>query len=79
MENKQNITPEFIKQLSYTDFVGFVNQWNVLPGSYSTLSKWANYSRMDKNSRLLEVACTTGFSSRELATLAGFFQEFMTK
>lgn len=67
----QNITPEFIKQLSYTDFVGFVNQWNVLPGSYSTLSKWAVYSRMDKKSRLLEVACTTGFSSRELTTLTG--------
>ncbi len=67
MRKKQEITPEFIKQLSYTDFVGFINQWNVLPGSYSTLSKWAIYSRMNKNSRLLEVACTTGFSSRELA------------
>ena len=71
MRNQQKITPEFIKQLSYTDFVGFVNQWNVLPGSYSTLSKWAIHSRMNKNSRLLEVACTTGFSSRELATLTG--------
>ena len=71
MKNQQNITPEFIKQLSYTDFVGFINQWNVLPGSYSTLSKWAVYSKMNKNSRLLEVACTTGFSSRELATLTG--------
>jgi len=71
MNNQQEITPEFIKQLSYTDFVGFVNQWNVLPGSYSTLSKWAIHSRMNKNSRLLEVACATGFSSRELATLTG--------
>lgn len=71
MKDKQQITSDFIKKLSYTDFVGFVNQWNVLPGSYSTLSKWANYSQMDKNSRLLEVACTTGFTSRELATLTG--------
>ncbi len=71
MKNKEKIMPEFIRKLSYTDFVGFVNQWNVLPGSYSTLSKWANYSRMNKNSRLLEVACSTGFSSRELATLTG--------
>ena len=31
MKNIQEITPEFIKRLSYTDFVGFVNQWNVLP------------------------------------------------
>lgn len=71
MRKQQKVTLEFIENLSYTDFVGFVNQWNVLPGSYSTLSKWAVYSRMDKKSRLLEVACTTGFSSRELATLTG--------
>src|SRR3990167_2372137 len=67
MKNHQKITPEFIKQLSYIDFVGFVNQWNVLPGAHSTLSKWVVYSKIDKNSHLLEVACTTGFSSRELA------------
>jgi len=68
---QQKITVVFIKNLSYTDFVGFVNQWNVLPGSYSTLSKWAVYSKLNKNSHLLEVACTTGFSSRELATMTG--------
>lgn len=71
MKNQQKITSDFICGLSYTDFVGFVNQWNVLPGSYSTLSKWVVYSKMNENSCLLEVACTTGFSSRELATLTG--------
>jgi len=71
MNTDQKITPEYIKELSYTDFVGFINQWNVLPGAYSTLSKWAVYSQMNAGSRLLEVACTTGFSSRELSTLTG--------
>jgi SAM-dependent methyltransferase len=71
MKTSKKITPNYIQKLSYTDFVGFVNQWNVLPGSYSTLSKWAVHSRMDKNSHLLEIACTTGFSSRELALLTG--------
>ena len=71
MSKQEKITQDFIQKLSYTDFVGFVNQWNVLPGSYSTLSKYAIYSRMNKNSHLLEVACTTGFSSRELAVLTG--------
>lgn len=71
MKNNLNITPEFIRQLSYTDFVGLINQWNVLPGSHVTLSKWACFSGLNKNSRLLEVACTTGFSSRELALLSG--------
>ena len=65
------MTPQEIKNLSYTDFVGFINQWNVLPGSYNTLSKWAIFSGLNKKSRLLEVACTTGFSSRELTLLSG--------
>ena len=71
MNTDQKITPEYINKLSYTDFVGFINQWNVLPGAHSTLSRWAVYSQMNADSRLLEVACTTGFSSRELAILTG--------
>lgn len=65
------ITPENIREMSYTDFVGFVNQWNVLPGAHTTLSEWAVHSRMDSRSRVLEVACTTGYSSRELARITG--------
>lgn len=71
MKKKEEITPEYIRDLAYSDFVGLINQWNVLPGSYTTISKWAAYSKMNNTSRLLEVACTTGFSSRELATLTG--------
>lgn len=71
MEKKILVTPEYIEGLSYTDFVGFINQWNVLPGSYVTLSKWATFSNLNKNSHLLEIACTTGFSSRELSLLSG--------
>lgn len=70
-KDKKNIIVKDMQNLSYTDFVGFINQWNVLPGSYVTLSKWAQFSRMNQNSRLLEVACTTGFSSRELAVMTG--------
>ena len=65
------ITPKYIENLSYTDFVGLINQWNVLPGSYSTLSKWVSFSHLDKTSKILEIACTTGFSSRELALMSG--------
>lgn len=71
MKKETVITPEYIKNLSYTDFVGLINQWNVLPGSHVTLSKWACFSGLNKKSNLLEVACTTGFSSRELALLSG--------
>jgi len=57
------------QDLNYTDFVGSINQWNVLPGSYDTLSKWKVFSNLNEKSRLLEIACTTGFSSRELAVM----------
>jgi len=69
--NKATVTPDYVRDISYTDFVGLINQWNVLPGAYVTLSKWAKFSNLGPQSRLLEVACTTGFSSRELATLSG--------
>lgn len=68
-EGDNMITKEFIEQLSYTDFVGFVNQWNVLPGAYTTLSKWINYGRINENSNILQAACTTGFQLREISKL----------
>lgn len=71
MKKELSITSDYIKSLSYTDFVGLINQWNVLPGAYVTLSKWVCFSGLNKKSNLLEVACTTGFSSRELALLSG--------
>lgn len=66
----ENITTETIQNMSYTEFVGFINQWNVLPGAFNTLSKWKVFSDLNKNSKILEIACTTGFSSRELAIMA---------
>jgi SAM-dependent methyltransferase len=60
-----------LSEMSYTDFVGYINQWNVLPGSYSTLNEWAIFSRLGPESRLLQLGCTTGFQARELAVLTG--------
>lgn len=65
------LTAKDIRSLNYTDFVGFVNQWNVLPGSYVSLNKWKHFSDITNKSNILEVACTTGFSSRELAYMTG--------
>ena len=66
---KPKITIEYLNSLGYADFVGLINQWNVLPGSYVTLSKWINYGHIDEKSNILQVACTTGFQSREIALL----------
>ncbi|WP_428510419.1 class I SAM-dependent methyltransferase [Roseateles sp.] len=65
------ITKAYIDALNYPDFVGFINQWNVLPGAHDTISRWAIYGRVDDRSRVLQAACTTGFQSRELARLTG--------
>ncbi len=65
------MTPQGIAELSYTDFVGFINQWNVLPGSFDTLNRWRIFSGITDTSNVLEIACTTGFSSREVALLTG--------
>ncbi len=70
METK-DITPELLESLSYPDFVGLINQWNTPPGAYVTLSKLATFSRMTNQSHILEVGCSTGFSSRELAVMTG--------
>ena len=69
MKNKR-VSVEEIESMSYPDFVGYINQWNVLPGAYSTLSKWKVFSNLNESSNLLEIGCTTGFSSRELALMS---------
>lgn len=63
------ITKDDIKKLSYPDFVGLINQWNVPPWSYDTLSRWINYWKINEKSNILEVACTTGFSLREICDI----------
>lgn len=62
---------EHIRTMSYPDFVGIIGQTNVPPGSLSTVNEWSVFSKMDSESRVFEVACTTGFSSLNLARLTG--------
>lgn len=63
------MTKKEILDMSYTDFIGFVNQWNVLPGAYNTLSKWIVFSKIESNSKILELASTSGFSLREISLM----------
>jgi len=69
MNNK--ITLQKLKDMSYTEFISYAHQWNIPPGSFVTLNEWAIFSRINENSRVLEIACTTGFSSREIAKITG--------
>lgn len=70
-QQEQSVSISFLEKLSYPDFVGFINQWNVLPGAHVTLTKWINFGDINKNSNLLQFACTTGFQSRELSKRTG--------
>lgn len=67
----KNLSVRHIKELSYTSFLGLINQWNVPPGAYETINKWVTFSNMDKNSHSLEIATSTGFSLRESSILSG--------
>jgi len=67
----KNLSVRYIKELSYTSFLGLINQWNVPPGAYETINKWVTFSNMNKNSNVLEIATTTGFSLREASILSG--------
>jgi SAM-dependent methyltransferase len=64
-------TAEQVWAASYPDFVAMINQTNVMPGALATVSTWALHSRLNTASTVLDVACTTGFASRELARLSG--------
>ncbi len=65
------MTVEDIKKMSYTQFVAFIDQWNVPPGSLDTINQWAIFGHVSKESTVLEIACTTGLSSREIARITG--------
>jgi len=80
--NNKNITVNYIKEMNYPDFVWLVNQWNVPPGSHDTLSRWINYWKINSNSNILEVACTTWFSIREVCYItkaSGLWFDFSHK
>lgn len=68
---KNKITVSDIQNLSYTEFLGLVNQWNVPPGAYETVNRWVKFSNMNDQSNVLEIACTTGFSLREASAFSG--------
>ena len=60
-----------IKSMTYTQFVAYIDQWNVPPGALNTINQWAVFGHVNANSKVLEIACTTGLSSREIAIITG--------
>ncbi|KUK77663.1 MAG: Uncharacterized protein XD93_0176 [candidate division WS6 bacterium 34_10] len=67
----KKLSSKYISELSYTSFLGLINQWNVPPGAYETVNRWVKFSDMDSTSYVLEIATTTGFSLREASSMSG--------
>lgn len=55
----------------YLSIVAKSGQVNTPPGSYLTVKEWAQYSFMNQRSMVLEIGCSNGFISIELARYAG--------
>ena len=71
MKEGYNMADIDIKKMSYTQFVAFIDQWNVPPGALNTINQWSVFGHVTEKSRVLEVACTTGLSSREISRITG--------
>ncbi|CAK6686921.1 class I SAM-dependent methyltransferase [Synechococcus sp. BA-124 BA4] len=67
----QDITPLDIEKLSYTDFVSLLHEENRPPGGKKTVREIILNSFVDRQANVLEVGCTNGFTSLEVARLIG--------
>lgn len=60
-----------IHMLDYPDFVALIGQENTPPGGKETVRWWIDRASIDENCHLLDLACSTGFSSRYIAQHLG--------
>ena len=59
-------TKEEIEELSYTDFISLIKEENRPSGGKKTIREIAINSFINKDSSVLEIGCTNGFSSIEI-------------
>jgi ubiquinone/menaquinone biosynthesis C-methylase UbiE len=55
----------------YLSTVTKSGQFNTPPGSYLAVKEWAQFSFMNQQSKVLEIGCSNGFISIELARYTG--------
>src|SRR5947209_7436122 len=61
------LSPTDIQKMTYPDFIGFIGQPNTPPGGERTINEWIELASINSTAFLLDVACSTGFSSRLLS------------
>lgn len=62
---------KLIPNMNYADFVAFIGQPNTPPGGMGTIDKWLSFTNISQSSHILDLACSTGFSSRAFAQKSG--------
>ncbi len=62
---------EDIEKLSYTDFVSLIQEENRPSGGKNTIREILINTFINKDSKVLEVGCTNGFTSLEIARTIG--------
>jgi len=60
-----------IDQLPYADFIALIGQPNSPPGGEIAIRDWIDMAGVDVHSLLLDLACSTGFSSRTIVRQVG--------
>lgn len=60
-----------IENLSYTDFISLIREENRPPGGKKTVRELLINSFANKKSKILEVGCTNGFTTLEIARTIG--------
>lgn len=65
----QELTSKDINEMSYVDFISLIREENRPPGGKKTVRRFIKNSFLNENSKILEVGCTNGFTSLEIARL----------
>lgn len=60
-----------IRKMGYTDFVSLIKEENRPSGGKNTIREIALNTFLNKDSKVLEIGCTNGFSSLEIQRLLG--------
>src|SRR3989344_2545720 len=61
------ITKEYVKSLSYTDFISLIKETNRCPGGKNSIREIVQNTFVGQDSKVLDVGSNTGFNSLEFA------------
>lgn len=65
----EKITPKDIEEMDYNQLIGLTKETNRLPGGRKTVFEIINRTCIDRNSKVLEIGTSTGFTAIELSKL----------